>query len=184
MRFLVYLLLLANVAMAAWVSLQPPQSPPEYQPVPVPPGIEPVVLLSERKPEPKDEPVALDTPGTETDAGPDDVVNADEQSPEEAPAETTLAVADTPGESAAAPAAEPQAEAPEPSEPPERVCHTVGPLLKPDSSCPQRPSKVSHSKREPGAGWVGTETGRGTTSRSGSDELSQPTPEPLRPFSM
>lgn len=48
MRFLVYLLLLANVAVFVWFQTHPPQPPAEQPPPPLPPGIERLVLLSER----------------------------------------------------------------------------------------------------------------------------------------
>lgn len=48
MRQLAWLLLLANLGMLAWLVTQPEPQPARYRPVPVPPGIEPLVLLSER----------------------------------------------------------------------------------------------------------------------------------------
>jgi hypothetical protein len=47
-RHLAWLLLLANLGMLAWVLTQPQPQVLRYRPVPVPPGIEPLVLLSER----------------------------------------------------------------------------------------------------------------------------------------
>ena len=48
MRYLVWLLVLANLGMFVWVLTQPEPQPPSYRPAPVPPGVEPLVLLSER----------------------------------------------------------------------------------------------------------------------------------------
>jgi len=47
-RHLAWLLLLANVGMFVWISTQPEPQVPQYRPIPVPPGVEPLVLLSER----------------------------------------------------------------------------------------------------------------------------------------
>jgi hypothetical protein len=47
-RYLVRLLLLANLGMLGWVLTQPEPQVLRYRPIPVPPGIEPLVLLSER----------------------------------------------------------------------------------------------------------------------------------------
>ena len=48
MRHLAWLLLLANVGMFVWILTQPEPQVPQYRPLPVPPGVEPLVLLSER----------------------------------------------------------------------------------------------------------------------------------------
>lgn len=50
MRYLAWLLLVANLGALAWIISRPLPPPPEYLPVPVPPGVEPLVLLSERGP--------------------------------------------------------------------------------------------------------------------------------------
>jgi hypothetical protein len=47
-RYLAWLLLLANLGMLVWLITQPEPQPVRYRPIPVPPGIEPLVLLSER----------------------------------------------------------------------------------------------------------------------------------------
>jgi len=47
-RHLARLLLLANVGMFVWIFTQPEPQVPQYRPLPVPPGVEPLVLLSER----------------------------------------------------------------------------------------------------------------------------------------
>jgi hypothetical protein len=47
-RHLAWLLLLANVGMFVWIFTQPEPQVPQYRPIPVPPGVEPLVLLSER----------------------------------------------------------------------------------------------------------------------------------------
>lgn len=48
MKYLVYLLLAANVAYFAWIQSQPAPVPPVPQSRPLPSGVEPLVLLSER----------------------------------------------------------------------------------------------------------------------------------------
>lgn len=139
MRFLAALLLLANLALFAWIYTQPPQPLPEYKPVPVPPGITPLVLLSERQ---------------ET--------NATAASPDNA-GQASAAISDAAPETAAQvptdPVPEPQ---PETVTPP-RLCQTIGPLIKVDEveqiaeqlrasgyEVRQRSGKV----REPSGYWV------------------------------
>jgi hypothetical protein len=46
------LLLLANLGMLAWIATQPEPQMLRYRPIPAPPGIEPLVLLSERNVKP------------------------------------------------------------------------------------------------------------------------------------
>ena len=48
MRYLVYLLLVANVGYFSWNWFKPRPSPPAVHPVPVPPDVHQLVLLSER----------------------------------------------------------------------------------------------------------------------------------------
>lgn len=124
MRFLVYLLLVANLGLFAWIAVQPPQQPPEYLPIPVPPGIEPLALLSERpvKKQPGEpaiaEPVAEIPVGSVVSEGQD--VEADEQ-PSKADNESVQARLES-------------MEQPAPGQPvvaqPEPVCRTVGPLMR------------------------------------------------------
>ncbi len=48
MRYLAWLLLAANLGMLAWLLTQPQPQPVAYRPIPVPPGVQPLLLLSER----------------------------------------------------------------------------------------------------------------------------------------
>jgi hypothetical protein len=52
-RYLAWLLLAANLGVLVWIINQPAQQPPQYRPIPVPPGVEPLVLLSERSSNPE-----------------------------------------------------------------------------------------------------------------------------------
>jgi len=76
-RYLAWLLLVANLGVLVWLINQPVQQPPAYRPIPVPPGVEPLLLLSERSsktesaesqppaqqnPEPENQGVADDRP--------------------------------------------------------------------------------------------------------------------------
>ncbi|HHH45226.1 MAG TPA: SPOR domain-containing protein [Gammaproteobacteria bacterium] len=123
MRYLVYLLLLANVAYFAWHQYAPAERPRVSAVTPLAPGIEPLVLLAERRdvqsqpavttgleaPEEQRQP-----PVTDTEAGTEVVPVIEYNAPpvEESRAETVVQE----------PAAEP---APEPV----HVCQTIGPLL-------------------------------------------------------
>lgn len=54
MRYLAWLLLIANLGVFVWIINQPAQQVPEYRPMPVPSGVEPLLLLSERASIPED----------------------------------------------------------------------------------------------------------------------------------
>lgn len=107
MKYLVYLLLGLNLAYFVWHQTQPPQSSPAPQIMPLPPGIEPLVLLSER---PRGNPVTTEpaTMSNETEQ----VV---EVAPDPAPAAATP-VTDTPEIPAVVEVLP--------------ICHTIGPIKK------------------------------------------------------
>lgn len=110
MRFLAAFLLLANIGLFVWIYTQPVQQPPEYRPVPLPPGIAPLMLLAERQSQ-----------------DPSEASPAVELSPVE------LASDQIDAASTAAPIVE-QAESDAVAEvsarPTERICQTIGPLRK------------------------------------------------------
>ena len=75
MRYLAYLLLVANIAYFAWNHFNPQQAAGPIQVVPVPPGINPLVLLSERA----DQPERVSAAPVETErVEPDDVPGEEE----------------------------------------------------------------------------------------------------------
>lgn len=117
MRQLAWLLLLANLGMFAWLLTQPEPQITRYRPVPVPPGIEPLVLLSERS-------TGTDKAGADAHhAAPpaEQQVAAVADAPDDAPESDTQPET---VEADATPPVEQLAPAPEP------VCQTVGPFMK------------------------------------------------------
>ncbi len=111
MRYLVYILVLANLAYFGWHQYSPAEKPPEMKPVPLAPGIEPLVLLSER-------------PGAEPPA----VAAIKKTGKVRQPVET----AETETESIIEYSAPAQVEATQDAVAglePGRVCQTIGPLL-------------------------------------------------------
>ena len=116
MRFLAYVMFVANLGLFAWILIQPPQQPPEYRPIPVPPGIQPLVLLSERETGTAAEVAAAES-GTATDA-------SDTEAAREAQ------TVDTESEPATAEAPVAVAVVEKPPVKREPVCRTVGPLLR------------------------------------------------------
>ena len=132
MRQLVWLLLLANLGMLAWLLTQPEPQTARYRPVPVPPGIEPLVLLSERSVKTAgSKPAAADAAGA---VSPDD----QQASGSAGQASQGGALREAAGTESTAVAAqeivtpEPEAAqeaeaAPEPR--PEPVCQAVGPFM-------------------------------------------------------
>ncbi len=127
--------------MFAWIYTQPVQQPPAYRPVPVPPGIEPLVLLAERQSQdpsrelPNEEALSSQPVPDPVDSVPSEVSE---------PVEVVI-------------------DAVEEARPPERICQTIGPLMKSadvdqitqqlkanDFEARQRSSKV----REPSGYWV------------------------------
>jgi hypothetical protein len=134
---------LANVGLFAWISTQSVQQPPANRPVPVPPGVAPLILLAERQSQ-KSAPESLTGE-----------LSSAESIPDQSGAESTeLLIAE-----------EIESDAIEegPPPPPERICQTIGPLIKTDDvsqieqrleaegfKAQQRSGKV----REPSGYWV------------------------------
>ena len=124
MRYLAYFLVLANLTCFAWYQYSPRQKPAEIRPVPVPPRINQLVLLSER--------VVAESPAEFPE------VEAVKEPPE--PAEQLAAVAKQTetkdyteqAEASGTVTQDREVEAEPVSVAPEPVCHTVGPL--PDNS--------------------------------------------------
>jgi hypothetical protein len=122
------LLLLANLGMFVWLLTQPEPQQAQYRPAPVPPGIEPLVLLSER------------SPGQPPDAGDDALKQetTDTQVVEQPPADAVVSGEDEagPAEVASADQTGPEPDAGNNGEgeqadaAPERFCQTVGPFMK------------------------------------------------------
>lgn len=114
MKYLVYLLLGLNLAYFVWYQAQPDQTPPALKVATLPPGIEPLVLLSERPP--GDPATELEsTPGEaelliETELSPQADLQDDPQADSVAPMEDST-------------------EVPEAIEV-VQVCHTIGPIKK------------------------------------------------------
>ncbi len=103
MKYLVYLLVVLNLAWFAWQRTQPPPEPQAPRLAPLPEGVEPLVLLPERK---RQEPEAV-TPALEAEPPPGPAGSGEPQ-PEAGPA--------------APPAPEPEPVAVVP------VCRTLGPV--------------------------------------------------------
>lgn len=80
MKYLVYLLLVLNLAFFAWLQMQPDPVPPAPQVRPLPAGASPLVLLSERNPAGKD------TAEVEVDPAPAVMPSANEVPPVAEPA--------------------------------------------------------------------------------------------------
>lgn len=169
MRHLVWLLLLANLGMFVWLLTQPEPQHAQYRPVPVPPGIEPLVLVSERsahraggkgaaaQAEPADTPVETsDSAAAADQLAEAPAVVADVSALAEAPQEDKPAdeSAEHPGGSDAG---KPAAVAPEP------VCQAIGPFMKQADAgdindrlaqLGYRPSLRSGEVRNPAGYWV------------------------------
>jgi len=141
-RYLAYLLLLANIGLFAWIYLQPPGSPPEYRPIPVPPGIESLVLLSERREHLKDK-TASSVNSTET------VEAATPPAGDETTGPQSLVEADPAGVSAGVM--------------PEPTCQAIGPLMRKEEALAisqrlqdhgYKPYLRDGEVREPSGYWV------------------------------
>ena len=120
MRYLVYFLVLANLTYFAWYQYSPRQKPREILPVPVPPGIDQLILLSERtvaEPAAKSQQVEVVKEAAEAEEQLDAVARQTETKDYTAQANGSAAVTQ-----ARDVLPEPVSVAPEP------VCHTVGPL--------------------------------------------------------
>ncbi len=123
MRYIVYLLIAANLAYFAWRWYAPESVPEVTRPVPLPPGVDPLVLLSERSTavarRADDAQDPAEEPGTQrAAAGEQRQETARAQRPERAAKVDQAAFATRP------PVAEPL-DARE-----ERTCETLGPFLK------------------------------------------------------
>jgi len=142
-RKLVYFLLFANLAYFVWHQYSPIEKPRDMKPVPLAPGIEPLVLLKER---PSAEPP---------------VVVAAEQADEEPP---PVAAVEAETEIEAEAEAIPVVEYSAPAIPqPERVCQTIGPLLDKNDAASisaqlyqqgYQPAVRGGEVREPSGYWV------------------------------
>jgi len=113
MRYLVYLLVLANLGLFAWYQSSPIEKPRQAQPAPLPAGVDRLMLLSERA-----------AAGPETTAAEPQVsvVETDTVAvePEVVEVEPEPQIEPEPETETAAPVV--------PSPPPERICQTLGPL--------------------------------------------------------
>jgi cell division protein FtsN len=115
-------LLLANLGMLAWIVVQPEPQVVRYRPSPVPAGIEPLVLLSER-----DASAAIASGQAEPDAAATaepEVPEAAVTAAQEPAAATSVAASETAREQEAASQVVQGAE-----DEPVPVCKTIGPLL-------------------------------------------------------
>jgi hypothetical protein len=110
--------LLANLGMLAWSLTQPQPQVLRYRPIPVPPGIEPLVLLSERTVRPASTQEFLPQQ-TAMAATPSRTSAVGVPGVQEPPAAASVAASETATAVQAAAAARPEQES---------VCQTVGPL--------------------------------------------------------
>jgi hypothetical protein len=123
-RTLAWLLLLANAGMAVWILTQPEPPAPQYRPLPVPPGVDPLVLLSERPTKPGATRAGADRHVAEQPAAapaPHEAQSAEVAAPPVAEAGAREEETKNKGEAAPGSAAQ--------SRPP-AVCRTVGPFKK------------------------------------------------------
>ena len=143
MRKLVYFLVFANLAYFVWHQYSPIEKPREMKPVPLAPGIEPLVLLKERP-----------------SAEPPVTVAAEQADEEPPPVAAVEAETETETETEAIPVIEYSAPAiPQP----ERVCQTIGPLLDKNDAAAisaqlyqqgYQPAVRGGEVREPSGYWV------------------------------
>ena len=124
MRYLVYLLLVANLGYFAWNWFQPSASPLEVRPAPVPPDVHQLVLLSERPTA-----VAKHLPGDAPDG------DAEAQEPAAGARSEPVAAMEPVASAKAEPKVQQAAQAaptvPEAvAAPAENICQTLGPFLK------------------------------------------------------
>ncbi len=143
MRYLVYILVLFNLAYFTWHQYSPTDKPHHLQPVPLAPGIEPLVLLSERQ-----------SSGSSAAAGKVDEV----QQPAETTATETVPVIEY-----TAPARVEEVPDTNTRREPERVCQTIGPLLDKNDAASisaqlyqqgYQPAVRGGEVREPSGYWV------------------------------
>lgn len=121
MRYLVYLLIIANLAFFAWYQYYPPPAPRPSVVKPLPPGVEQLTLLSERE-HPAEQPTSAAATLVEQEPQPDTVTTVDDKpEPIDEPVVVPVAETDEP-EVASVPEPEVVSES-------ESICQTVGPLL-------------------------------------------------------
>jgi hypothetical protein len=120
--------LLANFGMIAWVVTQPQPQAPQYRPAPVPPGVDPLVLLSERGPAPDATPARPQADQAETPVP--QVAEAADGATGQPPQTAGEAVSEEPEDERAVDAAgSGQVQVPA-----ESFCLTVGPLPQADDA--------------------------------------------------
>lgn len=145
MRFLVGLLVLANVGMLGWVLVQPVPSAPQHRPIPVPPGVEPLVLVSERamttkaetvpeKQEPTVAASAVETADAGNYANVPPAESADTAVDANADAISAQPAASEEGVTQTSDVPETPAIAAEVTTEVEDSCHTIGPLAREDDA--------------------------------------------------
>ncbi|GMQ88720.1 MAG: SPOR domain-containing protein [Gammaproteobacteria bacterium] len=143
MRYLVYILVLFNLAYFAWHQYSPADKPRDLLPVPLAPGIEPLVLLSERQ-----------SSGSFAAAGKAGEV----QQPVATTATETVPVIEY-----VAPARVEEVQDTTASREPEPVCQTIGPLLDKNDAASisaqlyqqgYQPAVRGGEVREPSGYWV------------------------------
>jgi len=154
-RALAWLLLLANFGMIAWVVTQPQPQAPQYRPAPVPPGVEPLVLLSERGPEPEATPARPQADQAETPVP--EVAEVAGEASGQPPETADEAVSEEPEN-------EPAVDATGSGQAPaESFCLTVGPLPRADDASAVRAQLAAHGYhsrvrtqqiRKPAGYWV------------------------------
>lgn len=111
MKYLVYLLIVLNLAYFAWQRTRPPVPVPAPQLAPLPSGVEPLVLLSERK---RTRPPAMAVEGTPDQVEPQPGTATEPAKPVPVETESPVRVEVTP------------------------VCRTVGPITAPDEAASLR----------------------------------------------
>jgi hypothetical protein len=148
-RYLVYALVLANLAYFVWHQYSPIEKSREMKPVPLAPGIEPLVLLKERK---SPEPAAT----VETE-------KAGQVQQPVTPAETETETEAIPVVEYSAPVQAEETRDAMASSEPERVCQTIGPLLDKNDAASvsaqlykqgYQPAVRGGEVREPSGYWV------------------------------
>jgi len=146
-RYLVYILVLANLVYFAWHQYSPAEKPHTMKPVPLAPGIEPLVLLSERE-----------GPGSSA------IAAAGKTGKQQQSIETTETETEAvPVVEYVAPAQVAETQDATASLEPERVCQTIGPLLDKNDAASisaqlyqrgYQPAVRGGEVREPSGYWV------------------------------
>ncbi|MFQ5642176.1 MAG: hypothetical protein ACE5FQ_00590 [Thiogranum sp.] len=153
MRYLVYILVLANVTYFAWHQYAPAEKPREIRVAPMAPGVEPLVLLAERGESKLQAPAVVAPEAREAVEEVRQPAAAAEAATEEAPVvEYTVPDAEERQDAAVIPDPEP-----------ERVCQTIGPLLDKNDAAAisaqlsrqgYQPAVRGGEVREPAGYWV------------------------------